>query len=197
MFWLILSVAIWGIVHSVLATIGVKEWVSRTLGNTGRRFYRLGYNLFSIVSLVPSIWLWLALPDEVVYQIGPPWVFLTTIGQLLAVAALVLGVMQTGALSFVGLRQLFESNEAPDQFVTSGLYRWVRHPLYTAGLVFMWLTPIVTRNTLVFFISATTYLIVGSIFEERKLTRQFGSLYAEYKSTTPMLIPGMVLRRNK
>jgi protein-S-isoprenylcysteine O-methyltransferase Ste14 len=38
---------------------------------------------------------------------------------------------------------------------------------------------------------------VGAFFEERKLEREFGAAYTEYKAATPMLIPGLVFRRNK
>jgi protein-S-isoprenylcysteine O-methyltransferase Ste14 len=77
------------------------------------------------------------------------------------------------------------------------LYRWVRHPLYTAGLLFIWLTPIMTLNTLVVFIAATVYILVGAFFEERKLEREFGQAYREYKAATPMLIPGLKFGWNK
>ena len=110
---------------------------------------------------------------------------------------LVVGVLQTGALSFIGLRQLFDGEERSFQLVTHGLYRWVRHPLYTAGLLFIWLTPVMSINTLVAILSATIYIVVGAFFEERKLEREYGAAYAEYKAATPMLIPGLVIRRNK
>lgn len=80
--------------------------------------------------------------------------------------------------------------------VTGGLYRWVRHPLYTAGLVFIWLTPVMTVNLLVLNIGLTIYLVVGAIFEERKLVREFGAAYRDYQENVPMLIPGMIRRRD-
>jgi methanethiol S-methyltransferase len=77
------------------------------------------------------------------------------------------------------------------------LYRWVRHPLYTAGLLFIWLTPVMTQNTLVVIIAASVYIVVGAFYEERKLEREFGAAYSEYKSKTPMLIPGLHFGWNK
>jgi protein-S-isoprenylcysteine O-methyltransferase Ste14 len=75
--------------------------------------------------------------------------------------------------------------------VTGGLYRWVRHPLYTAGLAFIWLTPIMTSNLLALNIGLTLYLVVGAIYEERKLVREFSTEYINYQQRTPMLIPGL------
>jgi protein-S-isoprenylcysteine O-methyltransferase Ste14 len=76
--------------------------------------------------------------------------------------------------------------------VTGGLYRWVRHPLYTAGLAFIWLTPIMTSNLLALNIGLTLYLILGAIYEERKLVREFGERYTRYQERVPMLIPRLI-----
>ena len=81
--------------------------------------------------------------------------------------------------------------------MTGGLYRYVRHPLYTAGLVFIWLLPIMTCNLLALNIGLTAYIIVGAYFEERKLLLEFGDAYAEYRQQTPMLIPGLRLPHRK
>ena len=194
---LVLAVLAWGVVHSLTASLGAKEWARRNLGERSMRYYRFAYNVFSVISFLPILWLMVALPDRVLYQIPAPWVYLSLAGQLFAVVILVVGVLQTGPLSFIGLRQLFEGEERSSQLITSGLYRWVRHPLYTAGLLFIWLTPVMTQNTLVVYSAATIYILVGAMFEERKLEREFGAAYREYKATTPMLIPGLDFGRNK
>ena len=196
-FWLTLAVLIWGVVHSLTASLGAKDWIRRMLGETGKRFYRLAYNLFSVISFLPILRLMVVLPDQVLYQIPAPWVYISLAGQVAAIILLGIGVLQTDMLSFVGLRQLFKGKERHSELITHGLYRWARHPLYTAALLFIWLTPIMSENSLVVIISATIYIFVGAWFEERKLEREFGAAYAEYKAVTPMLIPGMVFKRNK
>lgn len=75
--------------------------------------------------------------------------------------------------------------------VTNGVNRWVRHPLYTAGLVFIWLIPIMTSNLLALNLGLTVYLILGAIYEQRKLVREFGEQYIRYQERVPMLIPGL------
>jgi protein-S-isoprenylcysteine O-methyltransferase Ste14 len=196
-FWLTLAVLVWGIVHSWMASLEAKDWVHGMLGEAGMRFYRIAYNIFSVISFAPILWLMVVLPDQVLYRIPQPWVFLSLAGQFAAVLVLVTGVMQTGALSFIGLRQLIEGEGRQSVLVTDGLYRWVRHPLYTAGLLFIWLTPVMSQNSLVVIIAATVYIIVGAIFEERKLERKFGEAYSDYKAETPMFVPGFQLGRNK
>jgi methanethiol S-methyltransferase len=196
-FWLSMAVLIWGIFHSITASLETKDWLRRRLGNNGMRFYRFGYNAFSVISFVPILWLMVILPDQVLYQIPAPWLYLSLTGQFAAVVLLVVGVLHTDTLSFVGLRQLLEREERPSTLVTHGFYRWVRHPLYAAGLLFIWLTPVMSQNSLIVIIAATVYIIVGAFFEERKLEREFGVAYTEYKAATPMLIPGLRFGRNK
>ena len=113
-------------------------------------------------------------------------------GQGFGLILLIVGVLQTDTLSFIGLSQLF-AEEKPSALVTKGLYRLVRHPLYTAGLMILWLSPQVTVNSFTLYLGATVYILVGAYFEERKLLREFGQAYEDYKSKTPMLIPGLKL----
>ncbi len=183
---LLFALTMWGVVHSILASHFAKDMLG------GTSFYRLGYNIFAVLSFAPIVYLMATLPDRIVYQVPAPWNILMRGGQLLAALMLFVAFLQTDSLSFVGLRQLFGTRES-SQLVTRGLYRVVRHPLYTFGLLFIWLTPTVSHNSLTVYIGATIYTLVGAFFEERKLLRDFGDAYAEYRRITPMLIPGFVL----
>jgi protein-S-isoprenylcysteine O-methyltransferase Ste14 len=182
---LLIALALWGVVHSILASNFAKDMLG------GASFYRLGYNIFAAISFVPILYLMATLPDKAIYQVPAPWSTLMRGGQLLAVLMLFIAFLQTDSLSFVGLRQLFETTGS-SQLVTRGLYRVVRHPLYTFGLLFIWLSPTVSQNSLTVYMGATLYTLIGAYFEERKLLREFGDSYAEYKKKTPMLIPGVV-----
>jgi protein-S-isoprenylcysteine O-methyltransferase Ste14 len=182
---LLIALALWGIVHSILASNFAKDMLG------GASFYRLGYNLFAALSFVPILYLMKILPDQFVYQVPAPWNILMLGGQIFAAIMLFVAFLQTDSLSFVGLRQLFETGKS-SQLVTRGLYRIVRHPLYTFGLLFIWLTSTVSQNSLTVYIGATLYTLIGAYFEERKLLREFGDAYAEYRRATPMLIPGLM-----
>lgn len=194
MLWLILAIALWGALHSWLASLGVEDAARRRFGDRASRVYRLAYNIFSVVTFAPILLLVGLLPDRVLYVVPPPWRYLMFAGELAAVLCLILVLLQVDAASFIGLRQLLQG-ERPPRFVTSGFYRWVRHPLYLFGLLILWLTPAMTVNLLVADLAMTTYLIIGARFEERKLLREFGSAYAEYRLRTPMFIP--LLRQRK
>lgn len=192
MFILLLALAIWGVVHSFLASHLAKDLFSLKAGSMD--FYRLAYNIFAVLSFASILYLMATLPNQDVYQVSAPWSYLMLGGQAFSALMLFVAFMQTDSLSFVGLRQLFEQ-EKTGALVTRGLYRVVRHPLYTFGLLFIWLSPTVSQNSLTVYIGATLYTLVGAYFEERKLLREFGDAYSAYKKSTPMLIPGLVLRK--
>lgn len=192
--YLILAIAIWGIVHSILASLSAKEYFRGTLGADFMRFYRLGYNIFSVLSFLPIVYFMITLPDQPLYSMPVPWSILMLAGQAVSALLLMVGLLQTDVLSFMGLRQLFTSEEQASRLVISGLYRYMRHPLYTFGLLFIWLTPEVTVNSFTVYIALTIYLLIGAYFEERKLLHEFGPAYADYKRVTPMLIPGLKFR---
>ena len=101
---------------------------------------------------------------------------------------------QTGFVAFSGLGQLADPDiETRRPLVTDGLYHWVRHPLYSAGLVFIWLIPHITINLLALNLGLTLYIFVGTYFEERKLLKVFGADYAAYQRRTPLFFPGWQL----
>lgn len=195
-FYLVLAIAIWGAVHSILASISFKEFCRRVLGAGFMRVYRLGYNLFAAISFLPVLWLVAVLPNRAIYSIPAPWIYLMWIIQGLGALGLLAAVLQTDTLYFVGLRQLVEADK-PGSLVTGGLYKFVRHPIYTFSLIFLWFNPAMTVNSLVFYTCASIYFLVGAWFEERKLLREFGQVYAEYRRVTPMLLPGVIFWRKK
>ena len=188
--YILLALVVWGMIHSLLASLAFKSFVTVLLGKSLMRGYRLFYNAFSFFSFLPILYLAATLPNAPFYSVPAPISYLMVLGQGIGMLLLVVGVLQTDTLSFVGLRQLFEE-EKPSALVTRGLYRLVRHPLYTAGLLVLWLSPHVTINSFTMYAGATVYILIGAYFEERKLLREFGVAYAEYKSKTPMLIPGL------
>jgi protein-S-isoprenylcysteine O-methyltransferase Ste14 len=205
MLWIIASIAVWGLFHSLLASDGAKRTARRLAGSAGVRYYRLGYNLFACISFLPILALFVILEDQLLYTVKMPWSVLMVAGQLAALAVLMLAFRQTDAWEFLGVRQARRDAEAGDQddplaarqgvLITGGFYRLVRHLLYTAGLAFIWLMPVMTRQVLAANIGLSLYILAGAFFEERKLLCLFGQAYRTYSAVTPMLIP--FTRRNK
>lgn len=92
-----------------------------------------------------------------------------------------------------GLRQTYlELRNKPYtklNFKVISLYKHVRHPLYFGGILGLWATPNMTVTHLVFAIGLTAYFVIGTLFEEHDLKKEFGKIYRDYQSKTPMLIP--------
>jgi protein-S-isoprenylcysteine O-methyltransferase Ste14 len=192
--YILLAVAVYGAVHSILASHMAKRWAERTWGAGARRFYRLFYVLIAGLALLPLLALAAILPDRLLYAIPIPWVLLTLGLQGLAVWGLLAAVNQTDAWAFIGLRQVNQAQPltplpGTPSLVTQGSYSLVRHPIYSFSFVLLWLLPWMSWNLLALAGGLSLYMLVGIWFEERKLVAEFGPVYAEYRRQTRMLIP--------
>lgn len=184
---LVLAFTLYGLLHSLLAVRKWKLYLSNRFPKA-YRYYRFAYSIFAVISLLPILWLVFILPDRLIYRIPPPWVYLTGLVQFGAVMVILIGVFQSGPFSFIGIRQLFQYKNGPEKLRFDGLYRYMRHPIYATGLVFMWLFPIMTGNLLVLWIGITLYLFIGAWLEEQKLLVDYPE-YRNYQQQAPMFIP--------
>lgn len=77
------------------------------------------------------------------------------------------------------------------ELVTSGPYRWVRHPIYTGALLaFVGTTLAFGRLGGLVAIAIMLVVFLRKIgLEEKMLDRHFGERYAEYRRKTKALIP--------
>lgn len=197
--WILVAIILYGAIHSLLAALRLKALARHWVGHQADRWYRLIFNVFAILSLLPVLALPAMLPDETLYKITPPLLYLTLVIQGLAALMILATFLQIDALSFVGLRQLLygPAKHMPEQLAVTGFYRWMRHPLYTGSMVLLWLTPVMTFNLAVLYLGFTAYFIVGAVFEERKLLQQYGAAYAQYQKDTPMFFPTFQALRRK
>jgi protein-S-isoprenylcysteine O-methyltransferase Ste14 len=81
--------------------------------------------------------------------------------------------------------------EKTTALVTSGIYHYIRHPLYSSlfllawGIFFKW--PALVG---LFFVSAATYFLIATAkADEAECTRFFGPQYQEYMKTTKRFVP--------
>jgi protein-S-isoprenylcysteine O-methyltransferase Ste14 len=82
------------------------------------------------------------------------------------------------------------TQRAEPELVTSGPYRFVRHPIYS-GLLTAMLGTALVDNLLGLIVVAVLvgYFYYSGTVEERNLSATFPQAYPEYKSRTKMLIP--------
>jgi protein-S-isoprenylcysteine O-methyltransferase Ste14 len=115
-------------------------------------------------------------------------VILETIGAVLFVCGIALAVwarLHLGRNWGMPMTQ-----RAEPELVTSGPYRFVRHPIYT-GLLTAVLGTALVNNLLGLIVVAVmlAYFYYCGTVEERNLAATFPQAYPEYKSRTKMLIP--------
>jgi len=195
--WILVALAIYGLIHSVLAAHRTKAWVANWWGQERyNRFYRLFFSIQAAVLFVPVLLLVVILPDQIIYRIPTPWVYLTLAVQILSVIGILHTIMLTGMLRFTGVHQAIDPSQAqkPVALVIRSLYRWVRHPIYTCMFLLIWLVPVMSWNILALNIGISFYNVLGAMLEERKLLQEFGEGYEEYRKRTPFIIPGFQFR---
>lgn len=192
-FYIIIATGIYGLVHSLLASLKAKEMAAAWMGKSGFKWYRLAYNIFAFISLLPVLALAIILPDRPIYDIPSPWQYLLILLQLIGAGISFVSSFETGLGTLSGILQLTESFATPSvvRLETGGMYRFVRHPIYSGAILFLWASPQLTWNSLALKIAFTLYFIIGGMVEEKKLVAEFGDAYRAYRLRTPMLIPGL------
>jgi protein-S-isoprenylcysteine O-methyltransferase Ste14 len=190
------ALLLYGAFHSATASTACK---ARAAGLVGERaslgLYRLSYSIVSVLTLLPVLSLMAVRPGQTVWNLEG-----TTADLLLAVrgmagVGLTMALLQIDPLRFLGIKEAiayFRGRELPlppEQLATRGVYRLVRHPLYLFSLIALWSSAVMTESALGFCLGATLYFSLGSILEERKMTRAFGPDYIAYRKEVPWLIP--------
>lgn len=139
--------------------------------------------------------LWLS---PLAYLINPNWMEWSKIG--LPDWARWLGVA-IGILCTLGIYWLFSSigsgitptsaTRREHKLSTSGPYRWVRHPLYTAGTFFFISFGLMADNWLIAGLGILTFVIMAlrTPREEANLIEKFGAEYQEYMKHTGRFFP--------
>ena len=157
------------------------------------------YAIASGVVLLSLLLLWQRTEPLVISVQGPlRWCFY---GALMAsLAGFVWSSRSLGAFDALGIQPVLaqaKGTQAHDIPLTvRGAYRWVRHPIYTASLLLIWSQPDLTYDRILFNVTWTGWIIIGSFLEERDLVANFGAPYAEYQRKVPMLIPWRIPRND-
>ena len=98
-------------------------------------------------------------------------------------------------LIFIGWMKIHKS----EGLVTSGIYRFIRHPQYTGifllitGWLFRWLNPAIL---IMYPILLILYYRLARR-EERQVQKEYGDAYLQYKESTPMFFPIKLPSRRK
>lgn len=199
MFYFVFACVVWAALHSITAAQAFKDRVCRLMDErTYQGFYRLIYSAVSLLTLLPVLYAYLKLPNRPLYAVSPPLAWLMIGLQAAGLIGAAVSVLQSGALAFVGIQQaadyltggdIRKQSGLGEVLVVHGLYRWMRHPLYTFNMLFLWVSPSMSRNSLILTLLITAYFIIGSYIEERRLRQDFGAAYTTYQTEVARFIP--------
>ncbi|MDO8539953.1 MAG: isoprenylcysteine carboxylmethyltransferase family protein [Opitutaceae bacterium] len=134
----------------------------------------------------------------VAFMIQPRWVDFARINAPPSLRLLGIPVAAAGVAVFawmflhLGLNVTSTSSpRANATLVTTGPYRWVRHPMYSAAFILGLAATLLTSNAVVMIAGACMYalLVARSRIEEQRLVEKFGEAYRAYQRRTGRFIP--------
>jgi hypothetical protein len=183
---------LWCTLHSTLIATPVTDYLKRKLGDRFR-FYRLFFNAASLATLLPVVYYSIPARQAPVFRWEGPLMIVKHLLLAASIALFIAGGKHYSMAQFLGIRQIKTGRANPalseyDTFDTSGILSAIRHPWYTASLMFIWAGD-VSLSALLINIVISGYFVVGTILEERKLLREFGEKYREYQKNVSMFIP--------
>ena len=185
----------YGALHSILASVGVKAYVQKNYPGL-QKYYRLSYNLFAFAGLGLILWYQLKIPSPDLFERNT--LSLATGGIISISGLLLMSVcIKKYFLSLSGLKSFWQE-EPRSELIISGVHRFVRHPLYLGTFLFIWglLGLFPTLSLLISNVVITVYTMIGTSFEERKLVMEFGEQYKTYQETVPKIIPRIPVSEN-
>ncbi len=153
------------------------------------RYYRLGYSIFATVTLLSLLYYQFYFPS---FRLFYSVIIIRLSCFILVIPGIVIMLVTIykyfNLLS--GVRSLYQEKQVAELKV-DGLHKYIRHPLYTGTLLFLWgvffIFPYV--NNLIAVLVITLYVLIGIKYEERKLIVEFGDSYRDYQLKVPKLIP--------
>lgn len=194
MFWLCCGWILWCFLHSLLiepkVALCIKE---RTFIQPSH--YRLYYNVFSAVSLLPLLVMSLTGVDDVVFSWSGWFIPLRYVLFAGAMVCFLGGAKGYDLQYFLGFQQVRDGRESvllgdEQSFSESGIFGVVRHPWYVGSFLLIWsVYPTYSSKNVAVAIILTVYLIVGTMLEERKLVSEYGDRYRDYQRRVSMFFP--------
>ena len=185
-----LLLLLFAVPHSVMARPAFKSWWTRFVPPPVERST---YVLVSSLTLGFLFWQWRPIPSGLWHVANPVgrWLLLAVFwcGWTFALVSTFL----IDHLDLFGLRQVYlfasQREYTPPAFKSSGLYRFVRHPIMAGFLLAFWATPTMTLGHLLFAVATTAYIFIALQLEERELAAFHGEQYRADRKQAGMLLP--------
>jgi protein-S-isoprenylcysteine O-methyltransferase Ste14 len=157
-----------------------------------KAYYRITFNLLSLVLFIPIVFVFVNLRTEWVFQ---PTLVAQIGGVIFILAGLYIikdSFKKYRTDEFLGLYQIEKKQDyQPTTFNREGWNNVVRHPLYlgtiisVAGLFILLPSEKMALSAFLIF----CYTLIGTVWEEKKLVDTFGDDYIKYQEDVSMLFP--------
>ena len=178
--------------HSGLISITFTSFLKQKIGDS-YRFYRLFYNIFSIVTLIPVLIYTLSIRQQSFFVWTGYLLPVKYILFFIGILCFAMGARHYSFGQFSGFAQIKEGANhnlmnQTGKLSSDGILGVVRHPFYAGIFPLLWSNDLDTP-TLIVNIILSIYVVIGTLLEERKLIVEFGDAYREYQQRVSMLFP--------
>lgn len=181
----VLLLAQFGLAHSAVLHTTVRRKIERLVP---KELYGSFFSVIASGTLLLTATFWRALPG-VVYETQGVLAWLLLAAFLASWGALFYSINLTGLgfqTGFTSWCAYLRGRAVPRwPFVTTGAYRFLRHPIYLGFLLLLWCTPRMTTDHLLMASVWTVYIYVGSVLKDRRMLSILGDRYSSYMARVP------------
>ncbi len=186
--------AVFFIQHSLMIRKAVREKIDRYLPKES--FYAF-HSICSGILLGSTVLLWQE-TDLLLLSVSEPYNYLFRTITISSIVGLLWAIKSLTDFDPFGRKQIsnfLKNRKIEDQvFILRGPYKITRHPFYFFILLMMWSYPVMTLDRLLFSLSWTIWVTLGSILEEKDLVKEIGNDYVKYQAEVPMLVPFKIIK---
>jgi protein-S-isoprenylcysteine O-methyltransferase Ste14 len=175
--WNVLLFTLFALHHSVFARTPLRQWTARIVSPA---LERSAYVWIASLLFIVVLAAWQPV-GGVAWRADGSSAAILAAGQIVGLCVTLRAAGALDVYSLAGVRQAVGgASSAPATVLDSGLYGFVRHPLYFGWALMVWLAPTMNGTRLVFAAVSTLYLVLAIPLEERSLRREFGDAYDRY-----------------
>ena len=192
-FLIVLLWILWCFLHSFFTATRITAWFKNRLKDKFA-FYRIFYNLLSLITVLPLLYWQRTIPGPVVIKLSPFLLIFKYIALALSAIIISGSFFSFDIKEFLGIRQITlrrQKTQGQPHISKHGFYGIVRHPMYL-GYWLVLLGVLLTYRT--WTPLALLAMTVPSFYrraqrEEVSLDETFGTEWQTYVASVPMFLP--------
>jgi len=169
--------------HSLTASQTCKDWFYAK--GMQVHHYRLLYTVVGLVTTFAWLYFIHTLADSPLYAIEGVMQYVLYTLQVLGLWIVLAALRPIDAAVFLGLKK---AEQQTDPFIIQGVFKYIRHPMYTGFMLFLLAKPEHTMASFNFALAVSVYFIIGSKLEEKRMLAEHPG-YADYQQKVGAFIP--------